>query len=86
MHIRDYVNDQDVLKNHNQYLNKKQEKYFMKFLNNMNAGISYYTELFDDLKINFKKSAESILDSIKHQKFQLEEISKKIELLKKQLD
>ncbi len=66
--------------------NKKQEKYFKKFLNNMNEGISYYTELFDDLKINFKKSAESILDSIKHQKFQLEEISKKIELLKKQLD
>ena len=66
--------------------NKKQEKYFQKFLNNMNEGISYYTELFDDLKINFKKSAESILDSIKHQKFQLEEISKKIELLKKQLD
>jgi len=66
--------------------NKKQEKYFQKFLYNMNEGISYYTELFDDLKINFKKSAESILDSIKHQKFQLEEISKKIELLKKQLD
>ena len=66
--------------------NKKQEKYFQKFLNNMNEGISYYTKLFDDLKINFKKSAESILDSIKHQKFQLEEISKKIELLKKQLD
>ena len=35
--------------------NKKQEKYFQKFLNNMNEGISYYTELFDDLKINFKK-------------------------------
>ena len=66
--------------------NKKQEKYFRKFLNNINEGISYYTELFDDLKINFKKSTESILDSIKHQKFQLEEISKKIELLKKQLD
>ena len=66
--------------------NKKQEKYFQKFLYNMNEGISYYTELFDDLKINFKRSAESILDSIKHQKFQLEEISKKIELLKKQLD
>ena len=41
--------------------NKKQEKYFRKFLNNINEGISYYTELFDDLKINFKKSTSQQL-------------------------
>ena len=37
--------------------NKRQEKYFQKFLDNMNDGVNYYTNLFEDMKLNFLKRA-----------------------------
>ena len=66
--------------------NKKQEKYFQKFLDNMNDGVNYYTNLFEDMKLNFFKKGDLILESIKKQKIHLEEISKKIALLKSELE
>ena len=64
---------------------KKQEKYFHKFLNNMNEGIDYYNNLFVEMKSNFSNSADKIIESIKKQKFKLDQISKKIEQMKKEL-
>jgi len=66
--------------------NKKQEKYFQKFLDNMNDGINYYTNLFEDIKLNFFSKSDLILDSIKKQKISLDEISKKIASLKTELE
>ena len=66
--------------------NKRQEKYFQKFLDNMNDGVNYYTNLFEDMKLNFFKKGDLILESIKKQKIHLEEISKKIALLKSELE
>ena len=64
---------------------KKQEKYFHKFLNNMNEGIDYYNNLFNEMKSNFSSSADKIIESIKKQKFKLDQISKKIDQIKKEL-
>ena len=64
---------------------KKQEKYFHKFLNNMNEGIDYYNNLFKEVKSNFSSGADKIIESIKKQKFKLDQISKKIDQIKKEL-
>ena len=64
---------------------KKQEKYFHKFLNNMNEGIDYYNNLFKEMKSNFSSGADKIIESIKKQKFNLDEISEKIDQIKKEL-
>ena len=64
---------------------KKQEKYFHKFLNNMNEGIDYYNNLFKEMKSNFSSGADKINESIKKQKFKLDQISKKIDQIKKEL-
>ena len=64
---------------------KKQEKYFRKFLNNMNEGIEYYNNLFKEMKSNFSSGADKIIESIKKQKFKLDQISKKIDQIKKEL-
>ena len=64
---------------------KKQEKYFHKFLNNMNEGIDYYNNLFKEMKSNFSSGADKIIESIKKQKFKLDQISKKIDQIKKEL-
>ena len=64
---------------------KKQEKYFHKFLNNMNEGIDYYNNLFKEMKSNFSFGADKIIESIKKQKFKLDQISKKIDQIKKGL-
>ena len=64
---------------------KKQEKYFHKFLNNMNEGIDYYNNLFKEMKSNFSFGADKIIESIKKQKFKLDQISKKIDQIKKEL-
>ena len=66
--------------------NKRQEKYFQKFLDNMNDGVNYYTNLFEDMKLNFFKKGDLVLESIKKQKIHLEEISRKIALLKSELE
>ena len=64
---------------------KKQEKYFHKFLNNMNEGIDYYNNLFKEMKSNFSFGADKIIESIKKQKFKLDQISKKLDQIKKEL-
>jgi len=64
---------------------KKQEKYFHRFLKNMNEGIDYYNNLFNEMKSNFSSSADKIIESIKKQKFNLDEISEKIDQIKNEL-
>tara|TARA_Y100000766_G_scaffold175638_1_gene150839 strand:+ start:472 stop:2259 length:1788 start_codon:yes stop_codon:yes gene_type:complete len=66
--------------------NKKNEKYLQIFLDNINDGIEYYTTLFNDVKSGFFKSKDVILDGVKNQKILLQEVSKKIDHLKKDLD
>jgi hypothetical protein len=59
--------------------NKKQEKYFTKFLNNLNEGINYYSDLFSDVKFKFHQSSDAILCEIEDKKSSLANISKKLE-------
>ena len=40
---------------------KKQEKYFKKFLNNLNQGIDYYSALFENIKFTFMQNKDVIL-------------------------
>ena len=61
--------------------NKKQEKYFTKFLNNLNEGINYYSDLFNDVKFQFHQSSDAILCEIEEKKSSLANISKKLDSL-----
>ena len=51
----------------------------------MNEGIDYYNNLFKEMKSNFSSGADKIIESIKKQKFKLDQISKKIDQIKKEL-
>ena len=62
-------------------MNKKQEKYFTKFLNNLNEGINYYSNLFSDVKFQFYQSSDAILCEIEEKKSSLANISKKLDSL-----
>jgi hypothetical protein len=59
--------------------NKKQEKYFTKFLNNLNEGINYYSNLFSDIKFQFHQSSDIILSEIEDKKASLAIMSKKLD-------
>ena len=65
--------------------NKKNEKYLQRFLDNINEGIEYYSVLFDDVKSSFFKSKDIILEGLKKQKLLLDEVSEKLDSLKKEL-
>ena len=66
--------------------NKKNEKYLQRFLDNINEGIEYYTTLFDNVKSSFFASKDVILDGLKKQKILLDQVSEKLDFLKKELD
>ena len=66
--------------------NKKNEKYLQRFLDNIIEGIEYYTALFDEIKSSFYKSKDVILEGLKKQKLLLDEVSEKLDFLKKGLD
>ena len=66
--------------------NKKNEKYLQRFLDNINEGIEYYTTLFDNIKSSFFASKDIILEGLKKQKILLDQVSEKLDFLKKELD
>ena len=65
--------------------NKKNEKYLQRFLDNINEGIEYYTNLFDNIKSSFFTSKHVILEGLKKQKILLDQLSEKLDFLKKEL-
>lgn len=60
-------------------LNKRQEKYFMSFTENMKEGIEYYQQLFSKIKDQFVSSKSSILNDLQSQLKNLENLENKIE-------
>ncbi|MCF6307809.1 MAG: hypothetical protein L3J09_07620 [Flavobacteriaceae bacterium] len=64
-------------------LDKKQEKYFTNFSNNLKEGISYYNNLFVSVKDTFETSKATVLKELEFSKNKLQVISSKIENSKK---
>ena len=62
-------------------LNKKQEKYFNKFLINLNEGINYYNLLFDEVQVKFSQTKQEIMRDLKSQTEELSLMSKKVEII-----
>ncbi len=58
-----------------QDMTAKQEKYFLTFIENLNNGISYYTELFSNLKDRFADAKEGILKKLALYRQQLQQLS-----------
>jgi len=56
----------------------KQEKYFLKFSDNLNEGISYYTSLFDNLKGVFEDTKKGALSDLQASRKTLHYLSIKI--------
>ena len=54
--------------------NKKNEKYFSKFISNLNDGIVYYEELFSELNNNSKDKMASIFQLLKKERNKLRQI------------
>lgn len=53
-------------------MSEKQEKYFLNFVNNLKEGISYYNNLFSDLKDKFEETKSEILDELESSKNSLQ--------------
>ncbi len=64
-------------------LDKKQEKYFSTFSNNLKEGISYYNNLFTTVKDTFEASKATVLNELEFSKNKLQVISIAIENSKK---
>ncbi len=64
-------------------LDKKQEKYFSNFSNNLKEGISYYNNLFASVKDTFETSKATVLNELEFSKNKLQVISIAIENSKK---
>jgi len=64
-------------------LDKKQEKYFSNFSNNLKEGISYYNNLFATVKDTFETSKATVLNELEFSKNKLQVISIAIENSKK---
>jgi len=60
----------------------KQEKYFKKFLNNMNDGVAYYNKLFTNFKGKYKKSKIEVISSLENARKKLLVISLELDKLK----
>ena len=75
----------DYLKNKidetNSSLNKKQEKYLLNFSKNLDEGISYYQEVFENMKDRFEDTKENILAELDSSKKSLRDLHGKIEIL-----
>lgn len=61
---------------------KKQEKYFNKFLNNMNEGVTYYNKLFTNFKGKYEQSMVEINRSLDNARKELVVISLELDKLK----
>ena len=62
--------------------NKKQEKYFNRFFENMNDGIAYYDNLFDSVKDKYMQTKDETLASLEKTKSKLAELALQVEALK----
>ena len=62
--------------------NKKQEKYFNRFFENMNDGIAYYNNLFDNVKDKYEQTKDETLASLEKTKNKLAELALEVEALK----
>jgi len=63
----------------------KQGKYLMTFSNNLMEGISYYQNLFLDLKDKFEDAKSNILSELDHHKQALQNLSLEIDSLSKKM-
>ena len=61
--------------------NKKQEEYFNRFLENMNEGFAYYTNMFDGLKDKYEKTKQETLASLEKTKSNLALLALEVEAL-----
>lgn len=62
-------------------MTKKQEKYLLTFAKNLNEGIEYYHDLFEDLKDKFQDTKSTILNEIADNRNTLQLLSLEIESL-----
>ena len=62
--------------------NKKQEKYFNRFFENMNDGIVYYNNLFEEIKDKYEQTKDETLASLEKTKSKLAELALEVEALK----
>ena len=61
--------------------NKKQAKYFDKFLNNLNDGIFYYTDLFGGVQTKFSQSKENMFKDLDVFRKKLSTLTQKVDAL-----
>lgn len=73
----DYLSDR--FEETKEMMTSKQEKYLTKFSDNLKEGITYYQDMFSDLKESFSETQSRIL-------FELDESNKKLQLLKVAID
>ena len=65
----------------NSSLNKKQEKYLLNFSKNLNEGISYYQDVFNDIKDKFEDTKSNILSELELSKNYLHHLQKEVDKL-----
>jgi len=66
--------------------NKKNEKYFTRFLNNLEEGLDYYSSMFEKIQFKFKQNKSLIISELDEKRKILNDISLKIDSLIKSLD
>ena len=66
--------------------NKKQEKYFTRFLNNLEEGLDYYSSMFENMQSTFSQNKSLILSELDNKRKTLNDISLKIKSFNQILD
>ena len=66
--------------------NKKQEKYFTRFLNNLEEGLDYYSSMFENMQSTFSQNKSLILSELDNKRKTLNDISLKIKSFSQILD
>ena len=66
--------------------NKKQEKYFTRFLNNLEEGLDYYSSMFENMQSTFSHNKSLILSELDNKRKTLNNISLKIKAFNQILD
>lgn len=62
--------------------NKKQEKYFNRFFENMNDGITYYNNMFESVKDKYEQTKEDTISNLEKTKSKLAALAVEVEALK----
>ena len=65
-------------------MNKKQEKYLKNFTRNLNEGIRYYEQLFQNARDRFNTSKDQYLNELQQYREVLEQLTERVESLKMQ--